>query len=256
MSSTDSMPSTDISTSATDTGTPASTDTSTPAETTVATSSTTFAAYDLAQLNPQVANAVQRARQEEALADAAASRARDAAQQAEAAAQAARNHQAGYHVFDVPHDDQHRHYEGGWSNGKPDGYGALTFSTGDQAGDFYEGQWRNGNPLGAGVNTFAINNDNPNSTDDPPRLRSDGEEHEDGTAIGDMYWRDGAHYSGDWRGGDMSDAGVLYEPNGRRYEGEWANSQPDRYGVLWDAQGHVIQQGVWNNGALTVPLTR
>ncbi|MBY0562555.1 MAG: TIR domain-containing protein [Hyphomonadaceae bacterium] len=208
------------------------------------------AAYDLAQLHPDVRRAVEQARDAERRANAAAARAREAAVSAQDAARRARAGEAGYGVETLRDGDR---YEGGFSSGARNGYGVYVHAEPSNLGDRYEGQFSNGRFSGVGVAAYPRNP----TTDASNVLGYEGEwAHSDRNGVGVFSWRNGSRYAGGNRDDAFSGPGVSYPANGNRYEGEWANSLPNGSGVWWDPQGRVLQAGIWANGQLTRALSR
>ena len=181
------------------------------------------AAFDLAQLHPNVRAAVVEARRSESLANAAAARGRDAGQR-------------------------------GRQSGRVDpqsGYG-IHHGAGDFVGDIFAGVYVNGNFNGSGTYTWA---NNANNQQDLDRYEGDwANDRRDGFGV--QYWRDSARYVGGWRNGTKSGTGVYHYADGERNEGEWANGELNGYGVRWDAQGRLLEQGIYAGNVLTTPLTR
>ncbi|MBS0386424.1 MAG: TIR domain-containing protein [Proteobacteria bacterium] len=183
------------------------------------TSAETSQVYSLAGLNPDVRAAVEEARRNEALANAAAARAAVVGQRAEAS---------------IGHEQA--------------GEDVRVFS-GDHIGDRYAGQFEN-RYEGVGIYTWAQNAGNSfgaqsyagEFADDAPN----------GTGI--YTWRDGKRYAGQMAAWQRQGAGVFRMTDGRRYEGQWSGDRMTGLGVEWDAQGHLSRQGIWTNGELTTPL--
>lgn len=218
-------------------------------------------AYSLDALNAQVRTAVISARAAEARGVASAAAGRRAAESARAAAQNARSNWPNHIVYNYENDAEYgRHYEGQMSNNDFNGYGVLTFSTGNFSGDRYEGEWANGNYQGAGVYYRAVNENNRTYNG----LRYEGDyRNSERNGFGIFLWRgpgaDGAgghRYIGEMKAASRGGAGVMYFSDGTRYEGEWGDDDRTGFGVEWNAQGGVARQGIWTNGELTTPLTR
>jgi hypothetical protein len=207
-------------------------------------------AFDLAQLNPSVRAAVERARDAERRALSAAQRAQAGAQRALDAVRRADTGEAGYRSYDYQQGDESRHYAGGWSNDTRNGYGVEDSTAGPFAGDRYAGFWSDGGYGGVGVYNYARNSNNRSDS-----LRYEGEWNNDRrNGVGVMTWRDNDRFAGTYRDGVPSGVGVYRFADGFRYEGEFANDNYSGYGVLWDSQGRVRQAGVWANDSLATPL--
>lgn len=221
----------------------------------------TNAAYDLNALNAQVRTAVVSARAAEARGQAASVTARRAAQEAiTAAANARTGNWANHAAYSYQNDAEYgRRYEGQYSNEDRNGYGVITFGAGRFAGDRYEGQWADGNYNGAGVYHRGVNENNREYNG----LRYEGEyRNSQRNGYGVFLWRGsgqggiGHRYVGEMRNAARAGFGVMYFENGLRYEGEWGDDTRTGFGVEWGADGRVLRQGVWTDGALTTPLTR
>jgi len=95
------------------------------------------------------------------------------------------------------------------AEGKPHGYGKVTFPT----GDVYEGNWENGWRSGHGRSTFAS---------------------------GDIY-------EGNWENSKFSGHGKFAYASGAIYEGNWKNGKRNGQGKHTSASG-VVQDGEWKDG--------
>ncbi len=213
----------------------------------------TYAAYDLSQLNANVRSAAEAARANRAKGEATAARARDAAAKAEDAARRGRAGESGYASHSVPNSGSTDTYEGGWTNGRRNGYGKYTHGTGAFAGDNGAGVFVN--DLGNGPVVFNYGQNSTSAKYD--RLRYEGElvaGKKEG--LGVFYWRDGGIYFGTFRGDTASGIGVYQFASGTRYEGECTDGQYSGFGVYWDPQGRVVQAGIWTGGKLTTSLTK
>lgn len=185
-------------------------------------------AYDLTPLAPQVRDAAVQARAMEAAATDAAARARAAAAQARASG--VQHPQNGYGVDSGRQND-------------------------DFAGDVYEGAWSNGEYSGYGVYSYAINRNNPE--DYSAALRYEGQYvNSIGNGLAIYYWRSGSRYAGQYVDGRRDGYGVYYLRDGTRFEGHYAHGSRNGYGVLWDVQGHLDQQGFWEDGKLATPASQ
>jgi len=95
------------------------------------------------------------------------------------------------------------------ADGKPHGYGKVTFPT----GDVYQGNWENGWRSGHGRSTFAS---------------------------GDIY-------EGNWENSKFSGHGKFAYASGAIYEGNWENGKRNGQGKHTSASG-VVQDGEWKDG--------
>jgi len=95
------------------------------------------------------------------------------------------------------------------AEGKPHGYGKVTFPT----GDVYEGGWEDGWRSGHGKSTFAS---------------------------GDVY-------EGNWENSKFSGHGKFAYASGAIYEGNWENGKRNGQGKHTSASG-VVQDGEWKDG--------
>jgi len=174
---------------------------------------------DLARLDPQVRAAVEDARRNETLANAAAARAAIAAQHAEANI-----------GREQPGED------------------VRVFSD-DHAGDRYAGQFR-GQYEGVGVYSWAINAGNSFGAQSYA-----GEFANDAPNGAGVYaWRDGKRYAGQMASWQREGTGVFRLADGRHYAGQWSGDRMTGLGAEWNAQGQLTRQGIWSNGELVTPL--
>ena len=177
--------------------------------------------YDLAQLHPQVREAVHRARDAESRANAAAAQARDAAEKARATG----------------------------VQSPVSGLGFESWS-GDSAGDRYAGYYDRSVRNGVGVLHWVQDARNRGSS-----LRYEGEWLDDKAhGVGLMYFRDGSRHAGSERDDLKSGPGVIFLDGGFRYEGEFARDKYNGYGVMWRPQGRAYEAGMWTDNKLTTPL--
>jgi len=180
------------------------------------------AAFDLAQLHPNVRAAVIEARRSESLGDAAGARGREAGQRGRQSGRI--NPQSGYGVHNGANQFAGDQFAGSYAGGQFNGSGTYTWSNNannQQDLDRYEGDWANDRRHGFGV----------------------------------QYWRDGSRYVGAWGNGTKAGTGVYHYADGDRNEGEWANGELNGYGVRWDGQGRLLEQGIYSANRLTTPLT-
>jgi hypothetical protein len=203
------------------------------------------AAYVIAQLPPQVRQAVEAARQAQAAAAARAAAARNTAARADAVAAAARAGAAGTQILTAADG---AHYESQVSGGAPNGLG-VKVAGGAAKGDTYRGELRNGLGVGLGVYEFA---DNPNNARSAA-LRYEGDHAADlPNGLGVTYWKNGDTFAGQQSPAGPG-GGVMSFADGQRYEGEMSNGRRSGYGVVWSADGQVVMAGRFENGALAEP---
>lgn len=194
------------------------------AATNTTTTVVTTSPFELAALHPDVRAVVERARDSERRALAAAARARDVAALAQ------------QNPVDTPES----------------GLGYYQAASGNHQGDRYDGEFRGGAYNGVGVVRFG---ENANSRQ-YNGLRYEGQfVNNQYNGVGVHYWRDGLQLAGAFENMQPY-LGVRRYPDGSRYEGEEVGGARDGYGVSWDAQGRVINQGIWSNGTLATPLSR
>ena len=152
--------------------------------------------------------------------------------------------QNGFGTYIWPDGDR---YEGEWRDGKRHGYGTYIKADGAR----YEGEWRDGKTHGHGTFTWT----------DGGRYEGewrDGKRHGYGTHI----QADGARYEGQYLDSKKHGQGTLAWPNGDRYEGRWRDGKPHGYGSynygpfdftgLWH-EG-CFDEGVGNRAALSASL--
>jgi hypothetical protein len=208
-------------------------------------------AYDLAALNPQVREAVIRARTAEARALGAAERARQAAQRGAEAAQRARNGEAGTSAHEQTWGDPQRsaRYETEIVNDNRHGYGSQTYTGGPWVGDHFAGQFVEGRKHGLGVYRYAQNANNADQITYEGEWASSLQ-----SGHGVSTWTNGDRYAGAVQDDNWNGAGVYRFADGRRIEGEFVNGRTAGLSVEWDANGQVRLQGIFSGGELTTPL--
>lgn len=101
-------------------------------------------------------------------------------------------------------------YSGGWKDNKQHGHGVFKYSDGDE----YEGDFRSGQRHGNGVFKYAS----------------------------------GEVYEGAFKNGKRHGRGVYRYSDGSVYEGEWSHGNQHGQGVLKSANGHILYEGIWDNG--------
>ena len=231
-------------------------------------------ADDALQLMPQVIASVNLARLAERQARAKAAEARLAkarAQQAAAlgreAAQKAEAHQAGYDTVRGYGGGKDFRYAGEVVNGLPKGYGVRVWTDGArdegqfdginrsgsgvstmQSGYRYEGEFAGDMRSGLGVETW------------PDGSRYQGE-HRNGEKVGlgvDIGGSSSpyAEYAGHWSGDQWNGYGIMVLRNGQRWEGVFVDVFFTGLGVKLDAQGGVVEQGMFEAGALRAAAGR
>ncbi|MBI1360979.1 MAG: TIR domain-containing protein [Alphaproteobacteria bacterium] len=204
------------------------------------------AAYSLAQLAPQVRQAVEAAREAQSTAQARAASARATAGRADAVAAAAETGAVGTQILTSASGDR---YESQVSGGAPNGLGVKVIGAGVAVGDHYRGELRNGLGAGLGVYEFADNSNNAQAG----ALRYEGEHAADqANGYGVTYWKNGDRFAGQQNASRVG-RGVLTFANGQRYEGEMSDGRRNGYGVVWSADGAVMMAGRFQNGTLAEP---
>lgn len=103
------------------------------------------------------------------------------------------------------------YYVGEIKNGKANGFGAASFST----GNFYVGTWKNNRRHGTGR----------------------------------YLWKDGSIYDGEFQDDYRTGFGTYIFPTGEKYVGQWQNDKREGSGTLLDKEGNVLLDGLWKNDA-------
>jgi len=124
--------------------------------------------------------------------------------------------------------ETHPKYEGEVSNGKPNGFGVLTYPYDEKS---VVGEWKNGKYDGQVILTF------------PDGEKYEGE-YKDGLKHGQgtYTWNDGEKYVGEWKDGrkhgqgTYTQYGSLLYPDGRKYVGEYKNGK-EWNGTYYDNNG-------------------
>jgi hypothetical protein len=236
------------------------------------------------RLHPDVAKAIQQARDAEAKAreNAAAGReaqakARAAAAQALAAEQRATSPSPPPDVVVQDFTKQNLGtYKGGIANGTREGFGVWIDVKGERyegewktdgrngvgktvpaSGPTFEGTWQNGNPCGVGVLTW------PNGD------RYEGDYctgHYTGYGIFYFSTTSNTNYAreniGQWANDKQTGFGVRLWAGQNRSEGQWLDGELMGYGAEFAADGqiqtklNITQQGVYERGSLKTPLAR
>ncbi|KAL4339413.1 hypothetical protein GQ457_08G023500 [Hibiscus cannabinus] len=154
-------------------------------------------------------------------------------------------------------------YEGGWADGKYEGYGVETWARGSRyrgqfrqglrhgfgvywfyTGDVYAGEWSNGQSHGCGIHTC----------EDGSRYVGEfkrGVKH----GLGHYHFRNGDRYAGEYFADKMHGFGVYCFANGHRYEGAWHEGRRQGLGMYTFRSGET-QSGHWQNGILDIPSTQ
>ncbi len=101
------------------------------------------------------------------------------------------------------------YYVGDIKNGKANGYGSGSFST----GSIYVGTWKDNRRHGLGRYT----------------------------------WKDGSIYDGEYANDYRNGIGTYYFTTGEKYVGEWVNDKREGKGTLYDKNGAVLLEGMWKN---------
>jgi len=101
------------------------------------------------------------------------------------------------------------YYVGDIKNGKANGYGSGSFST----GSIYVGTWKDNRKHGFGRYT----------------------------------WKDGSIYDGEYANDYRNGIGTYYFTSGEKYVGEWVNDKREGKGTLYDKNGDILLEGMWKN---------
>lgn len=144
-------------------------------------------------------------------------------------------------------------YEGGWVNGKKQGFGILTWNDGSKyegefdndkangkgikqwvSGEVYDGLWRDDRKHGKGVFIWV------------DRTKYEGEFVNNIFRSGTAVWTDGKTYSGTWRGSLMHGYGVLTWLDGEQYEGQFKHGKKHGKGCHKWADG-AVYDGLWED---------
>ena len=113
-------------------------------------------------------------------------------------------------------------YKGEITNGKPNGFGVLTYP---YEGKSVVGEWKNGKEW----NTKHTKNDGT--------LIGRLEGKENGQVIFTTF-HDGGKYVGEWKNGKQNGQGTETIPNVGKYVGEWRNGKTNGQGTLTFPNGH------------------
>jgi hypothetical protein len=131
-------------------------------------------------------------------------------------------------------------YDGGFTGGFWDGQGRYT----SPAGNDYAGEFRLGELIrGQGIQIQGED------------IRYAGTwDRRAGRGSGEIVWRDGRHYKGQWiilyHAPDQPDGeGVMEWPDGRRYSGDFRDGQPHGWGKMTYGDGKS-EEGMWRCGKL------
>lgn len=101
------------------------------------------------------------------------------------------------------------YYVGDVKDGKANGYGSGSFST----GSIYVGTWKDNRKHGTGRYT----------------------------------WKDGSIYDGEYENDYRNGIGTYFFTTGEKYVGEWKNDKREGKGTLYDKNGKVVLEGIWKN---------
>lgn len=202
--------------------------------------------FAAARLHPDVAAAVQRARDAADTAGRAAEAALSASQRAKQSAARAHAGVMGYGEIELQNGDV---YSGEMVDGRPQGYG-VSQSAPSNSGvlEYYAGAHDNG--LSQGLGVYAVEEAGRES------IVYAGEWSR-GTISGRgvMNLGGGVTVTGEFLDGRTAGVAIAESPEGR-YEGEWRDDNVDGLGVLWNLNGEVQLSGRWREYQLTQPLER
>ena len=153
-------------------------------------------------------------------------------------------------------------YEGGWSHGRPHGWGKMVFSP----GVIYDGNWTYGVADGRGRMEYGngsfyagtwvkgryqegdLRFESGNIYSGP--FQAEGKMHGQGR----MVYSDGAYYTGMFVDGAMEGVGeMVFAAQGVRYRGEWAQGTQEGRGAVTHKDGKLVF-GVWKAGELVEAL--
>lgn len=180
-------------------------------------------------LAPDVASAVNAAREAAAQGERQSAAARARATEADQAAAAAARGDAGFRQVTTNGFT----FAGRTASGAFTGPGVRSGAAGEAMR--YRGDLRNGVASGVGVIEFAPGGSGA--------LRYEGEIAADRPAgAGLTVWSNGNLYAG------TASQGSLTYGDGRRYEGEMRDGAPEGAGALWSADGALLQAGRWSRG--------
>ncbi len=101
------------------------------------------------------------------------------------------------------------YYVGDVKDGKANGYGSGSFST----GSIYVGTWKDNRKHGTGRYT----------------------------------WKDGSIYDGEYENDYRNGIGTYFFTTGEKYVGEWLNDKREGKGTLYNKNGEVLLDGIWKN---------
>jgi hypothetical protein len=223
------------------------------------------------KLNPQIQQAVDMARAAERQAREKAteallaqSRARQAQQQAQAAATKAEAGESGYGVLSGPLKVGDFRWAGGVSNSQPNGVGIFTVPAAR-----LEGEAVNGVMTGVDVYFFTRGGGyqgelKQGSMDGFGVLEASGGSVFEGEFRNNVVNGLGViiagpaqlmrEVAGQWSEGDVNYYAVQYWKDGRVSIGSFKKLKLDGPGAKYDAQGHLVEQGIYENDALKTPL--
>jgi len=125
-------------------------------------------------------------------------------------------------------------YEGHMQNGKENGKGVYTYSSGDR----YEGSFRDGNYNGKGIYTWSNGSLYQGDFVDDKR-----------TGKGVFTWANGDRYVGGFVNDKLTGKGVFTQANGSRFVGDFVDSKIQGYGTLYAPDGKILFRGHWFNGS-------
>ncbi len=143
-------------------------------------------------------------------------------------------------------------YEGQFSNGKPNGYGAFFFPNYPNS-DKYVGNFMNGAKHGTGT-LFKVNGSTQTGQWREGEYVGDKRSAQSGCIQGDCQdgegtyiFKNGAKYVGKFYNRLPDGKGKAEYPNGEQYDGEWAGGSFNGYGTLLLTDGSRVT-GYWREG--------
>jgi hypothetical protein len=152
---------------------------------------------------------------------------------------------------DIPHGygvitSSYRNYQGGWNNGKSNGYGILVYYSGEPGTiSRYEGGFKDDRFHGEGTATY-FSRPSPAAMDYHVTY-SGGWTSGQWKGHGLIKYANGDQYEGGVKNGNWNGYGVYTPVVGSRYEGGWKNNKREGPGVEIRADGSRLE-GTWKEG--------